>query len=501
MDKKRVLIVDDVPSNIHLLMDMLKDKYSIVAATNGKKALEIISDSSIDIVLLDISMPQMDGYEVLKKIKSDEKSVNIPVIFVSSFEEESQLKIKADGFISKPFSKQKVLDIVSKYLNEDKNYIENRNIEVTMEDIKKTILVVDDSPENLQVMIEVLKQDYKVTVATSAKKALELLDSGLKVDLILLDVIMPEMDGYELCKELKSINKYKDIPVIFVTILENEHDIVLGFELGAVDYVIKPIEPIVLKARINTHLKLKSYQDKLLDDIKQKDELLLNQSKLAVLGEMFENITHQWKQPLSSISVSTTGIKIEKEHDILTDERLMSFMESIELSVKHLNQTIDDFKNFLVNDTKQHRFNLKDIINKTIKLLQIKFKTENILIQTDLQDVEMINYQNDLIQVLMNILSNAYEALWHKSGKKIIEIETYKLNNQVCIEVRDNAGGIANENLKNIFKKYFSTKEDKEGSGVGLYMTKKILDDRLKGEIDVYNIDDGACFKITLPSL
>ena len=144
----------------------------------------------------------------------------------------------------------------------------------TMEDIKKTILVVDDSPENLQVMIEVLKQDYKVSVATSAKKALELLNSGLKVDLILLDVIMPEMDGYELCKELKSINEYKNIPVIFVTILENEHDIVLGFELGAVDYVIKPIEPIVLKARINTHLKLKSYQDKLLDDIKQRNNFV-----------------------------------------------------------------------------------------------------------------------------------------------------------------------------------------------------------------------------------
>ncbi|XPV67387.1 MAG: response regulator [Halarcobacter sp.] len=364
---------------------------------------------------------------------------------------------------------------------------------------KQKILVVDDSPENIQVMIEVLKKDYLVHVAISGEKALSILSDDLVPDLILLDVIMPNMDGYELCKILKNNSKFKDIPIIFVTILENEHDIVKGFELGAVDYVVKPIEPIVLKARIDTHLKLKKFQDKLIQDLKERDELLVNQSRLVVLGEMFENITHQWKQPLSAISVSTTGIKLEKEHGMLTEDRLINFIDTIDLSVNHLCQTIDDFKNFLVTDTKKHRFNLKDIVNKTVKLLQIKFKADNILIERDLIDIEITTYQNDLIQVLMNILSNASEALFEKKGEKIIKIEFFRNDKDICLKIEDNAGGIKKEYLEKIFDKYFSTKKDKEGSGVGLYMSKKIVEERLFGKIKAKNTKIGACFTIYLP--
>jgi len=502
-NKPRVLIVDDVSSNIHMLMSMLKENYILSAATNGAKALELATKHpKPDIILLDILMPEMDGYEVLTKLRDNKSTINIPVVFITSIEDESQLKIKADDFICKPFSKNIIMEKIDKNLKlgmkkENRDY--SKGLDIMKDEIKKTILVIDDSPENIQVMIEVLKVNYTVSVATSGKKALDILSSGLEPDLILLDVIMPGMDGYELCEILKENPDYKSIPIIFVTILENEQDIVRGFELGAVDYVVKPIEPIVLNARIKTHLRLKDFQDKLIEDIKQKDELLLNQSKMAVLGEMFENITHQWKQPLSSISVSTSGIKVEKEHEILTDDRLMNFIDSIDLSVKHLTQTIDDFKSFVVNDTKQHKFNLKDIVNKTIKLLQIKFKSENILIETQLDDVEITNYQNDLIQVLMNILSNAFEALFQKPGEKQITINLFVEDKFVCIEIRDNAGGISDGCIDKIFEKYFTTKKEKEGSGVGLYMSKQIIDERLNGKIEACNKGNGACFKIYLP--
>lgn len=498
-NKKRVLIVDDISANIRFLMNMLKDKYIISAATSGTKALDIINKQiKPDIILLDILMPDIDGYEVCRKLKNNIDTVNIPIIYISSLENENEFKVKADDFICKPFSKELVFEKLERHLNR-KNIQDNlNNGEEMIEDTKKNILVVDDSPENIQVMVEVLKEEYIVSVATSGQKALDMLDD-FSPDLILLDVIMPQMDGYELCKILKQDFRLKNIPVIFVTILENEQDIVKGFELGAVDYVIKPIEPVVLKARINTHLRLKSFQDKLINDLKQKDELLLNQSKLAVLGEMFENITHQWKQPLSSISVATTGIKLEKEHNILTDDRLISFIDTIDLSVNHLIQTIDDFKNFLVTDTKKHRFNIKDIIEKTIKLLLIKFKSDNVVINRDLKDIEIVNYQNDLIQVLMNILSNAYEALSQISTNKEISIGLVKDDKNICIEIKDNAGGIDEKYLNKIFNKYFSTKKDKEGSGVGLYMCKNIVEDRLDGQIKAENIQNGACFKIYLP--
>jgi CheY-like chemotaxis protein len=211
INKKRILIVDDVSSNIHLLMSILKQKYSIVAATNGEKALQLAKTSPMpDLILMDIVMPEMDGYEVCNRLKNDETTSHIPIIFITSLnsitEQEKSLKCGAADFITKPFSKDIVLHKVETHLNMQN--LRNTFIsdfmkidkERSMNDEKQSILVVDDSPENIQVIIEVLKHDYTVSVATSAKKSLEMLENGLMPDLILLDVIMPEMDGYEFCK-------------------------------------------------------------------------------------------------------------------------------------------------------------------------------------------------------------------------------------------------------------------------------------------------------------
>lgn len=508
-NKPRILIVDDVSSNIHLLMTILKEKYSIIVATNGEKALKLAKTAPMpDLILLDVVMPGMDGYEVCEKIKSDENCSHIPIVFVTSLnsieEQEKSLKVGAVDFITKPFSKDIVLHKVETYLNIENSrrnsshcFLEEK--ETIVETEKQSILVVDDSPENIQVVIEVLKNDYVVSVATSGKKSLEMLDTGLKPDLILLDVIMPEMDGYELCEILKSKKEYKDIPVIFVTILEHEKDIVRGFKLGAVDYAVKPIEPTVLKARMETHLKLKSYHDTLIEDIKIKNELIYHQSKLATLGEMFENITHQWKQPLSSISVATSGINIHKEYGDLNDDILNQSLDTIDTSVKYLAQTIDDFKNFLVVDSSKYCFNIKDVVDSTIKLLNPKLKENFIAIENKVGDIQVENYKNELIQVLMNILSNAIDALSKKESDKKIWIETLEDETHLVICVKDNAGGINEENMDKVFEKYFTTKENEIGTGIGLFMSRNIAQTKLDGDVRVLNIENGACFEIAIP--
>lgn len=506
-NKPRILIVDDVSSNIHLLMSILKEKYSIIAATSGEKALQLAkTNPKPDLILTDIVMPDMDGYDVCKELKNDAETSHIPVIFVTSLnsiaEQEKGLKVGAVDFITKPFSKDIVLHKVNTFLALETLKtapIENQIEVISVCEKKQTILVVDDSPENIQVIIEVLRDDYIVSVATSAKKSLEMIEDGLTPDLILLDVIMPEMDGYELCEVLKRKEQFKNIPVIFVTILENEKDIVRGFELGAVDYAIKPVEPTVLRARINTHLKLKKYQDSLVEDIKVKNELIFNQSKLAILGEMFENITHQWKQPLSSISVATSGIKIQREFGKLNDEMLENGIETIESSVKYLSHTIDDFKNFLVNDALKHDFNIKEIIEKTVRLMDPKLRDCHIMVESDIQDIIVTNYQNDLIQILMNILSNALDALLNIKGERKIWIKTIENNEHFVIIIKDNAGGIDPEYIEKVFEKYFTTKNEQDGSGIGLFMSQKIAQERLGGEIKAFNIDNGACFEIVIP--
>lgn len=173
------------------------------------------------------------------------------------------------------------------------------------------ILIVDDIPENLMMVVNILKEEYTTVAVTSGEKALEIVMQDPKPDIILLDIVMPGMDGFEVCRRLKSIPSCAYIPVIFITALEEEADILQGFDLGAVDYVTKPFEPKILKARVKTHLQLKHFNDELCKTLQEKEELLLQQSKMAALGEMFENITHQWKQPLSIISLRCVTLRME----------------------------------------------------------------------------------------------------------------------------------------------------------------------------------------------
>lgn len=506
MDKRKVLIVDDVPTNLHLLTSLLKNKYTVMATTSGEKAIELANkETKPDIILLDVYMPDMNGFEVCEKLRSDEYTKDIPIVFVSSMDDEDEYnKVLKFGenidFLKKPITGKVVFNMIDKYVPLVDQEEPEFEIEDELLDEKSSILVVDDTPENIKVIVEILKQDYKVSVATSGKNALKLLDDGLKPDLILLDIIMPDLDGFQMCEILKAEKKYKDIPVVFLTILESEHDIVKGFELGAVDYVTKPVEPIVLKARIQTHIRLKKYHTKLLDNLKKKEELLIKQSKMAILGEMFENITHQWKQPLSVITMSSDTIKYTNDNGMLEKSKLDNSLELIKESTLYLADTVEGFRDFLKEDVQKQYFSVKDVVEKSLKLLSVKFKNQEISIdQEDLNDIEILSYKNDLIQVLMNILNNAKDALEAKKENRNLKVSATKTDKNVVIKIIDNAGGIKDEHLKKLFGKYFTTKEKDKGTGIGLFMSRALVEKHLCGTIKGYNKDDGACFEITLP--
>lgn len=194
---------------------------------------------------------------------------------------------------------------------------------------KPTILVVDDTADILKVVMELLKEEYSLKIADSPKKALNLLETKPLIDLILLDVMMPDIDGFEVCKRIKQNPFYRDIPIIFLTALADETEIIKGFEAGAIDYITKPFMPQVLRARVKTHIGLKTLKDKLANDLLEKEMLLCKQSKMATLGEMFENVTHQWKQPLSTINMSCANIKFSYNNGESVDSELL------ERDIKH----------------------------------------------------------------------------------------------------------------------------------------------------------------------
>jgi signal transduction histidine kinase len=227
-----------------------------------------------------------------------------------------------------------------------------------------------------------------------------------------------------------------------------------------------------------------------MDNTLEKERLLIQQSKMAVMGEMIGNIAHQWKQPLSTISTISTGIKFQNAMDCLKDTDLTLGMDNINGSVQYLSQTIDDFRNFFKPDKTKTNFNISDVIENTINLMGSQFKNNNIELIKNINNVELYGYYNELLQVLINILKNAKDELikLDTNKRRIIFIDTYNDKSNLIIKIRDNANGIPSDIIEKIFEPYFTTKENDEGTGIGLYMCKQIIDG-MTGKIQVINIE------------
>ncbi|MGB5866557.1 MAG: cache domain-containing protein, partial [Arcobacteraceae bacterium] len=221
-------------------------------------------------------------------------------------------------------------------------------------------------------------------------------------------------------------------------------------------------------------------------DIKAKDNLFFQQSKMASMGEMIANIAHQWRQPLSLISTASSGIKMQKEFDTLTDEQFDKSLDAITNATQYLSQTIEDFKNFFSPKENRETFTINNLVKKTLILVSAELEHKNISIITNIQDIEIQSFQNDFIQVLINIINNAKDALLKKEGERLIFIESYfESKNQLVLTITDNAGGINDEILAKIFEPYFTTKYKSNGTGIGLYMVMEIIQKHMHGTIKV----------------
>mgnify|MGYP000400239218 CR=1 FL=1 len=225
-------------------------------------------------------------------------------------------------------------------------------------------------------------------------------------------------------------------------------------------------------------------------ELQEKDKLLHQQSKMAAMGEMIDNIAHQWRQPLSIIATAATGIKIKKELETLSPEKIDQAMDHIGNTVQHLSQTIDDFRDFFKTGKKQEKYSLESAFERLFVLLASQFKTNNIHIIKEIEDVAVFGLENELIQVLINMLTNARDELLNDIHEnKFIFITARTNNKQVEIVIRDNAGGIKNDSIDKIFNSHFTTKSHSKGTGVGLYMSKLIIEDHMKGQISAENIE------------
>jgi PAS domain S-box-containing protein len=242
-------------------------------------------------------------------------------------------------------------------------------------------------------------------------------------------------------------------------------------------------------------------------ELMKKDALLIQQSKMASMGEMLESIAHQWRQPLSVISASASGAKFQKENDLLSDEALFEMCDSVTVSVEHLSETIDDFRDFFNQNKKKVKFQIKHAFDKTVKLTSSKFKNREIEVIDTIVDINLVGVENELVQVLMNLFTNAKDELENKEQRKLVFVCVNQTHSNIVIQVKDNAGGIPVDFLTKVFDQYFTTKSENDGTGIGLYMSKRIIEDSFLGKIEVENESykyeeiqySGACFTIRIP--
>ncbi len=248
---------------------------------------------------------------------------------------------------------------------------------------------------------------------------------------------------------------------------------------------------------------LRNRVDKEVEKNRKQDQLILKQSRLAQMGEMISMIAHQWRQPLNALTMLNQAVVLKYKRGKLDTDLIDYFSKNSDRQIQQMSKTIDDFRDFFKPEKENVDYCINDVIVHCINMLNTVFSKYDLLIEYDnTQTIYSNGFPNELGQSLINIFNNAKDALVdNEIADKVIIVDLEQKDDKAIITIRDNAGGIPDDIIDKIFDPYFSTKEGKNGTGLGLYMTKLIIEDHLNGQISVENIDDGAEFTITLKEM
>ena len=249
--------------------------------------------------------------------------------------------------------------------------------------------------------------------------------------------------------------------------------------------------------QLNEHLEQRVQEE--LAKNREKDHMLIQQSRLAAMGEMVNNIAHQWRQPLNALSLLVRNIKDDYDFQALTPEVMDRSVADAQRLLGRMSTTIDDFRDFFRPEKEMTQFDVSHAVEEAVFIMQGTLKSHGIELVEKLDPgVEAEGFPSQFAQAVLNILANAKEEiLARKVAAGRIEIELQRQGETILLRVSDNAGGIAPEILPKIFDPYFTTKD--KGSGIGLYMAKTIIEHNMNGSISAANLGDGACFTLTVP--
>lgn len=235
---------------------------------------------------------------------------------------------------------------------------------------------------------------------------------------------------------------------------------------------------------------------------REKDHALLQQSRLASMGEMIGNIAHQWRQPLNALGLLISKLEIAKEHGKLNDDMLEETVQKGERLVQQMSSTIDDFRHFFRPDKIKRTFIVQESIQEALILIDASLKASNIDLETEMPEdvIEAFGFPGELSQVLLNLFGNAKDAIKENHRHPaLIKVTLTSDEEFAIISIEDNGGGIQDHVITKIFDPYFTTKDQGKGTGIGLYMSRQIIENNMDGSITAANTDTGVCFTIRIP--
>ncbi|WP_371376122.1 sensor histidine kinase [Sporomusa aerivorans] len=373
-----------------------------------------------------------------------------------------------------------------------------------------TILIVDDTPANLEVLATMLKaRGYQIRIAPSGRLALQFV-ARTQPDLILLDISMPDMDGYEVCRRLKEHETWRSIPVIFISALNNTQGKLRSFAAGGVDYITKPFHCAEVEARVETHIKLNLYQrylevmiEKKACELAQAQEKVARAEKISIVGVMSAGIAHEINQPLNAIKLISSNLVLSHAEGRKRDiSEYVDNMKEISRQADRIKDSIEHLRAFIRNDRKHlHSLNLNAVIGNVLRIVGKQLNSHGIRItlslQKDLADIWATT--TGLETVLINLLINSMHALGTlEPSDRSITVKTY-MNRDIILEVMDNGPGIASELRTRIFEPFVSAQNSADNLGLGLAIANNIISS-YKGRIElVSGAESRTVFRVIFP--